>query len=109
VPMSLTAVDNLAAACLAAAGVAGHPWPPGAYNVADAEPYRRDEIVAAVLGVPVRHLPAGVVRAAAAVAGRARHPVLTRYAIDQLTDGMVLDIGRARAQGWTPDRRIAVR
>nr|WP_236244641.1 NAD(P)-dependent oxidoreductase [Streptomyces sp. CC210A] len=52
VELSLTAVENLADACLAAAD-----WPPGAYNVADAEPYRRDGTVAAVLrahGVPAR-------------------------------------------------------
>jgi 2-alkyl-3-oxoalkanoate reductase len=29
-------------------------------------------------------------------------PVLTRYALDQLTDGMVLDVGKARAAGWRP-------
>lgn len=44
VRLSLTAVENLADACLAAAR-----WPPGAYNVADAEPYDRDRAVAQVL------------------------------------------------------------
>ncbi|MEU7907529.1 NAD(P)-dependent oxidoreductase [Actinoplanes sp. NPDC049118] len=92
VAMSLTAVENLAAACLAALG-----WPGGAYNIADDRPYSRDEVFARVLGVPVRHVPAGLARAAAVVS-----PALTRYAVDQLTDGMVLDLGRARAQGYRP-------
>ncbi len=91
VPLSLTAVENLADACLAALG-----WPPGAYNIADATPYRRDAAVAAVLGVPVRHFPLAVARA------MTKTPLLTRYALDQITDGLVLDISRARAQGWTP-------
>jgi 2-alkyl-3-oxoalkanoate reductase len=103
VPLSLTAVQNLADACLAAL-----TWPPGTYNIADAEPYRRDAVVTAVLGVPVRHLPAAPVRALAAAAERlTRPPALTRYAVDQLTDGMVLDITRARAQGWRPARTLA--
>jgi nucleoside-diphosphate-sugar epimerase len=93
VPLSLTAVENLASACLAAIG-----WPPGAYNIADDMVYRRDEVVASVLGVPVRHVPIRVARAVAMVAG----PALTRYAIDQVTDGMVLDIGKARSCGWRP-------
>ncbi|GAA0809877.1 NAD-dependent epimerase/dehydratase family protein [Spirilliplanes yamanashiensis] len=102
VPMSLTAVGNLAGACLAALR-----WPAGAYNVADARAYRRDAVVAAATGVPVRHVPAGLARAAAAGAtawasltGAA--PALTRYAVDQLTDGMVLDTAKARATGWAP-------
>jgi nucleoside-diphosphate-sugar epimerase len=103
VPLSLTAVENLADACLAAAG-----WPAGAYNVADAEPYRRDDVVSAVLGVPVRRIPAAPVRLLATAAERAtRPPLLTRYAVDQLTDGMVLDITKARARGWAPGRTLA--
>ena len=102
VPVSLTAVHNLATACLAA-----HRWPPGAYNIADAGSYRRDAVIAAVLGVPVRHVPVAAARAAAAVAGLRREPPLTRYAVDQVTDGMVLDIARARAQGWTPTVRLS--
>ena len=97
VAMSLTAVENLAAACLAALD-----WPGGAYKIADARPYRRDEVLARVLGVPVRHVPAGLVRGLAAVT-----PSLTRYAVDQLTDGMVLDIGRALARGYRPERELA--
>jgi nucleoside-diphosphate-sugar epimerase len=97
VAMSLTAVENLAAACLAAL-----EWPAGAYNIADDEPYRRDEVFARALGVPVRHVPAGLARGLAAVS-----PALTRYAVDQLTDGLVLDLGRARAQGYRPGRTLA--
>jgi nucleoside-diphosphate-sugar epimerase len=91
--LSLTAVGNLASACLAAPR-----WPPGAYNIADGTPYGRDVAVSAVLSVPVRHLPLAAARAVAALG----FPVLTRYALDQVTDGLVLDIGRARAQGWNP-------
>ena len=93
VPLSLTAVENLASAALAAPG-----WPPGAYNIADARPYRRDAVVRAVLGVPVRHVPVAVARA---LAGLAVIPALTHYAIDQLTDGLVLDTARAGGQGWS--------
>jgi len=110
VPMSLTAVTNLADACLSALGILsageGSRWLAGAYNIADAEPYRRDAVVGAALGVPVRHIPVGVARTFAAAAGLAaragRTPLLTRYAIDQLTDGLVLDIGKAAGQGWEP-------
>ena len=91
VPLSLTAVENLADACLAAIG-----WQAGAYNIADDVVYRRDATVAAALGVPVRHVPIPVARTMATMAG------LSRYAVDQVTDGMVLDIAKARAQGWRP-------
>lgn len=96
VALSLTAVENLAAACLAAPG-----WAPGAYNIADARPYRRDAVVERALGVPVRRVRSGIVRGLAAVS-----PTVTRYAVDQLTDGMVLDIGRALAAGYAPERTI---
>src|SRR3712207_8884937 len=43
--MSLTAVENLAEACVAALG-----WPAGPYNVADLHPYPRDATIRAVLG-----------------------------------------------------------
>jgi 2-alkyl-3-oxoalkanoate reductase len=102
VPLSLTAVENLASACLAAAA-----WPPGAYNIADDVVYRRDAAVAAVLGVPVRHVPVAAARGLAVVAGLRREPSLTRYGIDQVTDGMVLHTGKARAQGWRPAHRLA--
>ena len=97
VPLSLTAVENLASACLAALG-----WPPGAYNIADDVIYRRDAAVAAVLGVPVRHVPVAAARAVTTFAG----PHLTPYAIDQVTDGLVLDIAKARTTGWRPERRL---
>ena len=97
VPLSLTAVENLASACLAALH-----WPPGAYNIADDVVYRRDEAVAAVLGVGIRNIPIRVARAAAMLPGR----TLTRYGIDQVTDGMVLDITKALATWWRPDRTL---
>ncbi|GAA0426487.1 NAD-dependent epimerase [Actinoplanes capillaceus] len=107
VPLSLTAVENLADACLAAAG-----WPSAAYNIADAGPYQRDRVVEAVCGVRVQHLPIPVATAAVTMATALarvtrRPPVLTRYAVDQLTSAVILDIGRARAQGWTPRRTLA--
>ncbi|GLX21222.1 NAD-dependent epimerase/dehydratase family protein [Streptomyces lavendulae] len=111
VELSLTAVENLADACLAAPG-----WAPGAYNVADAAPYSRDAAVAAVLrahGVRarIRHLPLPVAGAAARTAeALARltggEPALSRYAVDQLAHPVVLDLARARARGWTPRRTL---
>lgn len=107
VPLSLTAVENLADACLAAAD-----WPAGAYNIADARVYSRDVVLRQALAAtgsaarPVR-VPVSVARAAAAVATGVsrvtrRPPRVTRYAVDQLTDGVVLDIARARACGYRP-------
>ncbi|HWS35547.1 MAG TPA: NAD(P)-dependent oxidoreductase [Actinoplanes sp.] len=106
VPLSLTAVENLADACLAAAH-----WPAGAYNIADAEPYRRDAVVEAVCGAPVTHLPIPLVDAMSVLVTAAsrltgRSSLLSRYAVEQLTTGVVLDISRARAQGWTPRRSL---
>ncbi|MFF2198528.1 NAD-dependent epimerase/dehydratase family protein [Streptomyces sp. NPDC058157] len=111
VRLSLTAVENLAQACLAAAG-----WPPGAYNVADAEPYGRDAAVAAVLrahGVRarVRRLPLPLAAAAARGAQAAARltgsePALSRYAVDQLAHPVVLDLARARSRGWAPGRTL---
>jgi len=109
VRLSLTAVENLATACIAALH-----WPPGAYNVADAAPYRRDATVTAVLAtlrVPVRlvHVPHRLATAAARVAegyARSRPPVLSRYAVDQLAHEVVLDIGKATATGWSPEHRL---
>ncbi|WP_051966365.1 NAD-dependent epimerase/dehydratase family protein [Kitasatospora mediocidica] len=102
VSLSLTAVQNLADACLAAAG-----WPPGAYNIADAEPYRRDEVLRRLLaahGVRARigHVPLPLVRLA-----RRRSPELTPYAVDQLASSVVLDTAKARAQGWRPTHDLA--
>jgi nucleoside-diphosphate-sugar epimerase len=104
VSISLTAVENLASACLAALR-----WPAGAYNVADAEPYRRDTAIRGVLaahGVPVRivHVPVAL---AYAVAHAHLRRELTPYAVDQLAHGVVLDTGRARALGWHPHRTLA--
>ena len=99
VPLSLTAVRNLADACLAAAD-----WPPGAYNIADARPYRRDAAVRHVLraygrSVRIGHLP---VRLAEFAARTGRLPGLSPYAVDQLARSVVLDTSRARATGWLP-------
>lgn len=107
IPLSLTAVENLADACLTA-----HTWPSGAYNIADATPYQRDEVVAAACGVPVQHVPITLTRAAATITtGLARlthrEATLSRYAVEQLTNSVVLDISRARDQGWTPARTFA--
>ena len=93
VPLSLTAAPNLATACLDALEKV---WPVGAYNIADAEPYRRDAAVQTVLHTPVAHLPIAVARALTWT------PALSQYALDQLTDGMVLDIAKARTTGWDP-------
>ncbi|MFE9563019.1 NAD-dependent epimerase/dehydratase family protein [Streptomyces sp. NPDC006487] len=108
VPLSLTAVENLADACLAAPA-----WPAGAYNIADARPYQRDAAVREVLrahGVRarVRHLPPALAIAAARLAEAlsADEPLLSRYAVDQLAHPVVLDLTRARTQGWTPPRTL---
>ncbi|MFF2039617.1 NAD-dependent epimerase/dehydratase family protein [Kitasatospora sp. NPDC058170] len=138
VRISLTAVQNLADACLTALGLTapahtapdptapgqtangqtangqtangptGRIWPPGAYNIADARPYRRDDAVRAVLaahGVRARiaHVPVPLARLAARTG---RFPGLTRYAVDQLAHEVTLDLGRARAQGWHPARDL---
>lgn len=95
VPLSLTAVENLAAACLMA-----RDWPAGAYNIADDVAYRRDAAIRAVLGVPVRHVPVRLVRALAGTGA------VTHYSIDQVTDGMVLDIAKAKAHGYRPVRTL---
>jgi nucleoside-diphosphate-sugar epimerase len=104
VPLSLTAVENLASACLAAIGWTSGAggWAAGAYNIADDCVYRRDAAIGAVLGVPVRHVPIAAARAVSLVAGAA----LTRYSIDQVTDGMVLDIGKALSTGWRPVKSL---
>ncbi|WIM98332.1 NAD(P)-dependent oxidoreductase [Actinoplanes oblitus] len=105
--LSLTAVENLADACLAAP-----TWPSGAYNIADATPYSRDATIAAVCGAPVRHVPIPLTRAAATLATAVarltgREPTLSRYALEQLTAPVVLDISRAKSQGWHPARTFA--
>jgi nucleoside-diphosphate-sugar epimerase len=100
--MSLTAVENLADACVAALD-----WPAGPYNIADAHPYPRDATIRAVLKARPLHVPVAVANAAAAVAAKTRRePTLTRYAIDQLANGMVLDLTRASEQGYQPERSL---
>ncbi|MFF3390019.1 NAD-dependent epimerase/dehydratase family protein [Streptomyces sp. NPDC002669] len=110
--LSLTAVENLTDACLAAAG-----WPPGAYNIADPVPYDRDEAIRTVLRAHrvrarIGHVPLSVARATVGGAGRAARllgrtePSLTRYAVDQLAHSVVLDVSRARAQGWVAGRAL---
>ncbi|MER6333645.1 NAD(P)-dependent oxidoreductase [Streptomyces sp. NPDC001034] len=112
VRLSLTAVENLADACLTAAH-----WPPGAYNIADPVPYERDEAIRAVLrahGARARigHVPLPVARIVAATAqtlARLRphaEPPLTRYAVDQLAHSVVLDVSRAESQGWVAGRTL---
>lgn len=101
--LSLTAVENLAGACLAALD-----WPAGAYNVADATTYPRDAAVRGVLaaaGLPTRvvHVPVALALAAA----RLRVGGLTRYAVEQMASGVVLDTAKARARGWRPRRSLA--
>ncbi|MFJ5230180.1 NAD-dependent epimerase/dehydratase family protein [Kitasatospora sp. NPDC088391] len=101
VELSLTAVENLAAACLAAV-----EWPAGAYNVADARPYRRDAALRGVLAAHGRsarllHLPGPV--AALAVG---RREGVTRYALDQLARPVVLDTTKSRLRGFTPGRDL---
>lgn len=117
VRLSLTAVENLADACLAAMG-----WPAGAYNIADAEPYWRDAVVQDVLAahghaVRVLHVPLVAARRVAWLVEAvpwlrpgwwsAGEPALTRYLVDQAAHSVVLDISKAAAQGWWPCHTIA--
>jgi len=102
---SLTAVRNLADACLTAL-----EWPPGPYNIADAADYSRDAAITelfAALGQRVRitHVPIRAASAAAEVAerrGLSGASALTRYAVDQMAHDVVLDLSKATAQGWQP-------
>ena len=104
---SLTAVENLADACLAALS-----WPAGPYNIADAADYSRDAVITglfAALGQRVRiaHVPAWLASAAAGAAERlAGEPALTRYAVDQMAHDVVLDLSKAASQGWQPRRDL---
>ncbi|WP_139982554.1 NAD-dependent epimerase/dehydratase family protein [Nocardioides litoris] len=102
VRLSVTHVDNLASACVAALD-----WRPGAYNVADRDPAHRDHLVAAATGARVRHVPVGLALLAARgldAAARAtrREPLLTPYAVDTLAHEFCLDTSRIRATGWEP-------
>ena len=104
VTLSLTAVETLADACLAAA-----TWPPGAYNIVDPEPYRRDDAVLSVLkafghgAVRIVHVPAAALAIVRALPGIG----LTPYAVDQLAHTVVLDSAKARRQGFAPTRTLA--
>jgi nucleoside-diphosphate-sugar epimerase len=108
VRLSLTAVGNLADACLQAPN-----WPAGAYNIADERPYWRDAAVRAVLGPATRllHAPlplAGLVARSGDVVRRVvpHEPRLTPYSLDQLSHHVVLDISKAVGQGWRPRRTL---
>jgi nucleoside-diphosphate-sugar epimerase len=109
---SLTAVENLADACLAAVD-----WPAGPYNIADAVDYSRDDAITGLftaLGQQVRiaHVPVRIAAAAANAAerrhclGRSGEPTLTRYAVDQMAHDVVLDLSKAAAQGYRPQRSL---
>ncbi|MGA3489173.1 NAD-dependent epimerase/dehydratase family protein [Micromonosporaceae bacterium DT55] len=111
--LSLTAVENLADACLAALG-----WRPGAYNITDARPYRRDETIRAAAQaatgrvIRVGHVPVPLAFAAATAVTRLSRlagaaPGLTRYAVDQVAHPVVLSIERALAAGYRPRRCFA--
>lgn len=101
--MSLTAVENLAAACVAAVD-----WKAGPYNIADLNAYPRDATIRAVLKARPLHLPVPLVTAVAVAAQRLRRaPTLTRYAVDQLANGVVLDLSRAKEQGYRPTRSLS--
>ena len=105
---SLCALDDVVAfSLLAAEGMA-----PGAYNVADAEPYAQPE-VAAVIGalegaerrvrVPSALLPVPLAVARLVPGGVGRQ---VRQHAWKLLRGMVLDTSRAAAAGWTPRGRL---
>lgn len=111
--VSLTAVGNLAQACLLAAATALLGGGSGIYNIADAEPVVLDQALRAVLaarGVDARplYLPFGVALAAALLSETAarvtgRPPRITRYAVRHLAVERTLDISAARAGlGYDP-------
>ena len=105
VRLSLTAVENLADACLTAPA-----WPAGAYNITDAAPYQRDDAIVATLralgtNARIRHVPIWLAAAAAdATAGRTR---LGPYTVEQVASTVVLDGTRAAQQGFRPRRVLA--
>lgn len=107
--ISLTSVANLARACLLAAGCTAA----GVFNVADAEPVRLADALAAVLAeraVParVRFVPLPLAWPLACVAEAASRwrgspPRLTRYAVRHLVHERTLDITAARTVlGYRP-------
>jgi hypothetical protein len=67
----------------------------------------RDVLAAFGRRARIAHVPIKVANAAAAIAVRLHPaPVLTRYAVDQLAHGLVLDLGRARDRGYSPARTL---
>ena len=110
--VSVTHVENLARAVSLAISPGA---PPGAYNVADAEPLAVDALLRTVLArtgtrARIRYLGTRRARALAAVlegawrvGGAASAPPLTRYVVDQLTADHVLDTTRIRTLlGYVP-------
>ena len=103
--LSLTAVENLADACLAAPG-----WPAGPYNIVDAAPYQRDTAIGATVqalgaSARIRHVPVWLATAAAdATAGLTR---LGPYTVEQVGSSVVLDGTKAARQGFKPRRVLA--
>jgi nucleoside-diphosphate-sugar epimerase len=104
VRLSLTAVENLADACLAALG-----WPAGAYNIVDERAYERDRTIREVLAAhgiaaQIVHVPSGL----AMTAARMLHRVtpLSPYAVDQVAHSVVLDMAKAKAHGFRPRRDL---
>lgn len=101
-PLSLTHVGNLAAAVCAALD-----WENGAYNIADARLYQRDAAVKELLakhGIDARlvHLPPRLLHGVAGLAECLASSPLSRYAVEQLADPVVLDLTRAYSAGYRP-------
>lgn len=114
-PMSVTHVDSLADAVLAALR---HPEVRDPMNVADATPIVPAEMLLAAfeaLGlrtrirsvpVPIARLVADAVEGAWRVSRRPDAPPLTRYAVSHLAGPFVLDLTRFHTElGIRPDRR----
>lgn len=99
VPMSLASITLLTAAVRAAMNAG----PGTVWNVADSVVYGRDRVLRAVLGrhapgATLRHVPTALARVVGAIAERSSYP-LSRYAVDQLANPVVLDTSRLRASG----------
>lgn len=96
VQLSLTDVDGLARAAVQALA-----WAPGAYNIADPEPYSRDEVLISVLGqVTGRALrPLRLPRSPVKLIGPLL-PGINRYSLDLITHEHTYDVRKALAAGW---------
>jgi len=116
-PMSITHVDTLADAVLAALD---RPTVRGPLNVADATPVRACDLLEAAFGalalpttivplpLPLAWTAAGIVERSYRLARRAGPPPLTGYAVSHLAWPFVLDLGRLEEQlGIRPDRAYA--